>query len=135
MDLLSKLDFQLSNSIEFAICEMLFYRFTAGYFHTTIEQFILTFILSPFIIQIDIALTLCGYSSIFISLIYPFLIWIFEIVGGFTLIYYFGRNNAWEYRTDDALFCGTIRLYYYPLFVLLGLISHYKIVNKFIPLN
>ena len=135
MDLLSKLEFQFWCSYEFAMCEMLFYRFTAGYFQTSVEQFILTFILSPFIIQIDTALTLSGYNAIFISLIYPFLIWIFEIVGGFTLIYYFGRNNAWEYRTDDALFCGTIRLYYYPLFVLLGLISHYKIVNKFILLN
>lgn len=131
MDLTSKLVFQLTNSIGFAICEALFYRLTAGYFHTTIEQFVLTFILSPFIIQIDVILTLQGYNYIFIGLIYPFLIWIFEIVGGFTLIYYFGKNNAWKYTTNDALFYGTIRLYYYPLFVILGLISHYKVVNNF----
>lgn len=125
MNILYLIIVQIFNSILFAICEAIFYYMVEGFFYTTIEQFILSFALSPFILQVDRVMSSCGYSSITIILIYPILFWMAEIVGGFTLRYYFDKNNAWTYNTPDALFYGTIRLFYYPLFLLLGIICHY----------
>jgi len=116
---------QIFYSILFAICESIFYYIVDGYFYTTLEQFVLSFLLSPFVLQIDRIISLYNYNILLVALMYPFLFWIFEIVGGFTLIYYFGKNNAWSYNTSDALFCGIIRLYYYPLFYFLGLMFHF----------
>lgn len=119
-----KIFVQLFYSVMFALCESAFYYATAGYFHTTLEQFVLSFALSPFIIQIDRMMTAYGCNFWFRILLYPFLFWIFEIVGGFTLLYYFGKNNAWAYNTPDAVFFGTVRLFYYPLFLLMGILLH-----------
>ena|SRR5438552_3287179 len=131
MSLLIKIIVQLIYATLFAICESIFYYITKGYFRTTIEQFVLTFFLSPFIIQIDRTLSSHGYNILWIVFIYPILVWIFEIVGGFTLLYYFGNNNAWTYTTSDALFCGMIRLHYFLIFSLLGLMAHYTDVYFF----
>jgi hypothetical protein len=122
---------QIFYSILFAICESLFHYIIDGYLYTTLDQLILSFCLSPFIIQIDRMLSLHKCNPIITLLIRPILFWIFEIVGGFTLIYYFGKNNAWTYETPDALFFGMIRLYYYPLFLFLGLLFHYIDVTLF----
>lgn len=139
MNFLFMIAVQLFYSILFAICESLFYYITNGYLHTTIEQFILTFLLSPFIIQIDRMMSYYNYNLILMAFTYPLLIWIFEIVGGFTLLYYFGKNNAWTYKTPDSLFHGMIRLYYYPLFYLLGIMFHLIDVwlfrSQFIPID
>lgn len=125
MDILFMIMVQLFYSMLFALFESIYYYLTTGYFYTSTEQFILSFFLSPFIIQIDRILSTFGYNLIIVALIYPFLFWIFEIVGGFTLLYYFGKNNAWSYDTSDSFFEGTIRLYYYPLFYFLGIIFHF----------
>ena len=47
-------------------------------------------------------------------------IWLLEIVEGYFLIFLFGYNRAWKYYGKDALFNGTIKLSYVPLWILLG---------------
>jgi hypothetical protein len=120
--MINKLIVPLIYSILFAITESIFTKLKYGYFHTTVEQFFVSLVFSPFLIQIN---RTYNDNSLLYILLYPFLFWLFEIVTGFTLIYYFNKNNAWTYISDDALFCGMIRLYYYPHFLLLGIIFNY----------
>ena len=124
-NILLKLITPLFYSALFATIESVYYLIMNGFMYTTIDQTIISFCLSPFIIQIDRMLTAEGVSIMHLALLYPFIFWTAEIVGGFTLLYLFGHNRAWYYYSDDALLYGIIRIYYYPLFSLLGVSLHY----------
>ncbi len=51
----------------------------------------------------------------------PLNIWALELALGYSFVFLFGRNMAWIYDTDDALFHGNIRLFYAPVWIGLGL--------------
>ncbi|OQS00838.1 hypothetical protein ACHHYP_02233 [Achlya hypogyna] len=53
--------------------------------------------------------------------LFPFNIWLLEIIEGYALMLIFGRNIAWTYPTKDAYFHENIRLGFAPLWFLLGL--------------
>ena len=124
-NILLKLATPLFYSAVFAIIEAGYYLVMNGYIYTTVEQFVVSFCMAPFIIQIDRMMTVEGVSILYLAFIYPFIFWTAEIVGGFTLLYLFDRNRAWFYYSEDALLYGVIRIYYYPLFAILGVSLHY----------
>ncbi len=51
----------------------------------------------------------------------PLNIWALELALGYSFLWLFGRNMAWIYETEDALFHGNIRLFYAPVWIALGL--------------
>jgi len=108
-------------ALTFAIIELVFYRIKYGYYHTTLEQFILSFVFSPFMIQINRTYN----NNVLFVLLYPILFWLFEIVGGNTLLYFFDTNNAWTYESPYNAFNNMIRLDYYFYFMFLGIIFNY----------
>ena len=110
----------LAYSMVFALIELGYTGLIDGQPKTTIDQLCVSFMLSPFMIQIYRSLLTHGYDLYLILFINPLLFWMLEIVGHHTLIYYFGKNHAWHYTTPDALFDGAIRIGYYPLFLMLG---------------
>lgn len=55
-------------------------------------------------------------------LLFPFNIWLLEIIEGYILMFLFGKNVAWEYRGADAYCHGNIKLSYALPWVALGLI-------------
>lgn len=116
---------QFFYAILFGMIEACFVYFTNHMFRTTFEQFIISFCLSPFMIQIMRMMSMNSYSIIIIAPTLSLTVWITEIVGHFTLLFYFGNNKAWTYTTNDALFCGAIRIYYFiPFFIL----THFMIM-------
>mmetsp|Transcript_91295 Transcript_91295/g.182049 ORF Transcript_91295/g.182049 Transcript_91295/m.182049 type:complete len:243 (-) Transcript_91295:165-893(-) len=60
------------------------------------------------------------YVSIVRVLCFPVNIWCLEIIEGYLLMLFFGRNVAWEYRGPKAYFHGNITLEYYIPWCLLG---------------
>ena len=66
------------------------------------------------------------------ALLFPLNIWALEIVEGYALIYLYGYNPAWEYRGDDALFHGTIKLSYWRYWLPMGLVLEYLLWNSFV---
>ena len=61
-------------------------------------------------------------NSIARVLLFPFNIWILETITGYFIMFLFGRNVAWEYVGPDAFCHGNIRLFFYPFWVMLGVI-------------
>jgi hypothetical protein len=61
-------------------------------------------------------------SQLLRVVLFPFNIWLLEIVQGYFLQYLFGTNPAWEYRGWDALFHNNIKLQYYPIWFPLGIV-------------
>ena len=94
--------------------------------HTTWAQFFSNVLYLPIFLAIrEYVKTSCVASSfaqeqIILILLFPFNIWLLEIIEGYALIFIFGRNLAWHYDSSDALFHGNIRLKYFPAWHALG---------------
>jgi|SRR3989304_6878236 len=126
MNIITKICVQLSYSLLFATIEYLYTSYRSkGHGYTTFQQFCISFALVPFVFIWDKFMT-DRYNSIITILLYPIVLWIVEIVGGFTMIYYYEYNPAWTYNTTDSLFMGQIKLSNYFNFLFLGIIFHYS---------
>ncbi len=67
-------------------------------------------------------------------LLFPFNVWFCEVIGGYYLERIW-RTRAWHYSgTKYALFHGNIRLDYYPVWVLLGIIHEILQAYLYLPL-
>lgn len=85
---------------------------------TTREQLIITFIWSP---VIDILI----FESVCLSaLVFPFHVWVCEIIFGHYLWKYRSGKRVWYYDDKFALFNGYISLSYIVIWMLLGIIVH-----------
>jgi hypothetical protein len=105
-------------SVIFACLEMIHYKLNYGIFFTTKEQFIANFIFMPFMIE--------DYNILFPNryfkyLIFPFDVWLFEIIMGYSMIFILGKNPAWTYNTKYSYFRGQIALECYPRWFFLGI--------------
>ncbi|KAF9584954.1 hypothetical protein BGW38_004500 [Lunasporangiospora selenospora] len=85
--------------------------------HTTVEQYVMNVFYIPILIQ--------GYRALIPSVfwriaLFPINIWVLEIIQGYTQIFLFGYNAAWVYRGYDALFHGTIKLWYVHHWLMMG---------------
>lgn len=58
--------------------------------------------------------------SIVRVLFFPFNIWLHEIITGYSIMFVFGRNVAWEYVGVDDFCHGNCRWFFYPFWLLLG---------------
>ena len=58
-------------------------------------------------------------------ILFPFNIWWLEIIEGYTLMFLFGKNVAWEYRGSDAFCHGNIKLRYFLPWLVLGAIVEF----------
>lgn len=61
-------------------------------------------------------------NNILRVVLFPLNVWWLEIVEGYIIMFFFGRNVAWEYRGQDALFHGNIKMQYAILWTGLGLL-------------
>ncbi len=88
--------------------------------HTTWVQFYLN------IIFLNILTNVKKYKTknkrIFLT---PFHVWFIEIIEGNLLIFLFNKNIAWDYNTKDTLFNKSIRISYYPVWLLIGIALEY----------
>ncbi|KAF0701630.1 Aste57867_7945 [Aphanomyces stellatus] len=87
--------------------------------HTTWAQFWANVLYTPVLLHTYRAVV---PHPILRVLCFPLNIWLLEIVEGYTLIYLFGRNIAWTYKTTDAYCHGNIRLGFWKLWLALGLV-------------
>ena len=60
--------------------------------------------------------------------LFPFNIWLLEIVQGYAMIMIFGKNIAWFYGGWDAWFHGNIKLTYFVPWCFLGLVIEFAYV-------
>lgn len=65
-------------------------------------------------------------SKILQVILFPLNVWIAEIIIG-TYLLKFWQRRAWFYKGEDAYFDGLIKLYYFPLWMILGVI--YVLIN------
>ena len=104
----------------FAFLEMIHYKLSENKFFTTKEQFIGNLICIPFMIEDYHGLI----NNIYLRcLMFPFNIWFFEIVMGYSLIFLLGGNPAWNYNSRYSFFHGQISLECYPRWVFLGILQ------------
>ena len=107
----------------FSVIESCFTKLSDGKAHTTVHQWVMNALVLPWYLCgfLD-ATESAGYGLLAKALLFPFVIWLLEILQGYSLqILFNGVNPAWEYLSKDSLFHGNIRLMYFPLWVLLGL--------------
>lgn len=99
---------------------------TLIYSYTTIQQFILTLLWTPILLQ---------HKKIkkdwLRCLLFPINIYFCEICGG-NIMYYIFNVRAWHYTCKYAMFNGMIALEYYPLWIIIYFIEHYgyKFLNN-----
>lgn len=112
-------------AIAFAFIETFFRQFINFIFdydhypYTTIEQFALTFNWTPLLLLHK------KINNYFIrGILFPFNIYLCELIGGAILLYMF-NIRVWHYRDTMALFNGFITLSYYPLWLLIYIIEDY----------
>src|SRR6185312_13612046 len=109
-------------SIIFACLEMILYKWSNGIFFTTKEQFVANFIFMPFMIEDYHFL----FQNIYLRyLIFPFNVWLFEIIMGYSMIFLLGKNPAWNYKTKYSYFGGQISLECYPRWIFLGILQDF----------
>lgn len=78
--------------------------------HSSFAQFWANVIFLPMLLFAYRALV----SNVFLRLIwFPLNVWWLEMVEGYIIMFFFGRNVAWEYRGREAFFHGNITLQYY----------------------
>jgi hypothetical protein len=118
-------------SIVFAVLEALLYKIKKNVYFTTKEQFVMNMIFVPFIIEDFNRLFRNFYWRHFI---FPFNIWIFELMMGFTLILIFGNNPAWRYKGRYSYFRNQINLIHYPRWLFLGVLQEILYFGIFVPL-
>jgi len=116
-------------SVVFSCLECSFYKITTGRYYTTKEQFVANIIFMPFIVE--------DYNYIFGNsnykhLIYPFNIWIFELIMGYCFILIYGYNPAWHYKGKHAILRGQIDISCYPRWILLSLIQDFLYFSIFV---
>ena len=87
--------------------------------HTTWAQWWANILYTPILLFVYREHIESAYLRIFL---FPFNIWLLEIVEGYSLRFIFGRNVAWFYDTKDAFFHGNIRLAYALPWMCLGAI-------------
>ena len=102
--------------IGYASLENIYRQLTNGEL-TTLEQSIITFIWTPIIIKHFTIIKNKKYRI----LLFPFNIWLCEIIFGNLLLYY-NNTRAWYYDDILALFNGLITLSFTLHWILLGLI-------------
>lgn len=107
-------------SLVFAILESILYKIKKNVYFTTKEQFAMNMIFVPFIIE-DFNWLFRNFY--FRHLIFPFNIWIFELIMGFSLIIILGSNPAWKYKGRYSFFRNQINLIHYPRWIFLGIIQ------------
>lgn len=83
------------SAVAYGLMEATWYRFWEGQWFTTWEQFVANVLVLP--------LTVCAYRRVvFLSwlriVLFPFNLWVFEIVCGYMLQGLFGTNRAWSYK-------------------------------------
>ena len=109
-------------SMIFAFLEVSHYRITTGRVFTTKEQFIANLIFMPFMIENYNIIIPNIYLRFFL---FPFNIWIFEIIMGYYMILLLGHNPAWKYETKYSYLNGLIALECYPRWFFLGLLQEF----------
>jgi len=119
----------LLGSLVFAFLESCLYKLTDGKYYTTVTQFVANIIFIPFIVE--------DYNYIFGNyyykhFIFPFNIWVFELIMGFWLINLHGHNPAWNYKGPFACFYGQIDISCYPRWILLSIIQDFLYFNIFL---
>ncbi|ETV75300.1 hypothetical protein H257_10483 [Aphanomyces astaci] len=87
--------------------------------HTTWAQFWANVVYTPVLLYAYRAVV---PSAVLRVLLFPCNIWLLEILEGYTLMLLFGRNIAWTYTTSDAYCHGNIRLGFWKLWLVLGLV-------------
>ncbi|KAG0031396.1 hypothetical protein BGZ81_001304 [Podila clonocystis] len=100
--------------------------------HTTVHQYIMNVFYIPILIH--------GYHALITSvflriLFFPINIWILEIIEGYTIINLIGYNAAWVYRGYDAFFHGTIKLWYFHYWYLMGAALELVVLPIILPLT
>ncbi|KAF9159520.1 hypothetical protein DFQ26_006428 [Actinomortierella ambigua] len=100
--------------------------------HTTVHQFVMNIFYIPILVHGYHALIHNIYLRI---LLFPLNIWFLEIIEGYTIIYLLGYNAAWIYRGKDALFHGTIKLWYVHHWVMFGAVLELVIMPYLLPLT
>ncbi|OQR80955.1 hypothetical protein THRCLA_11905 [Thraustotheca clavata] len=85
--------------------------------HTTWAQFWANVLYTPFLLFNYREFIPNPYIRI---ILFPFNIWLLEIIEGYALILIFGKNIAWTYNTPDAYFHNNIRTGFAGLWLLLG---------------
>ncbi len=118
-------------SVVFAILESILYKLEKNIYFTTKEQFIMNMIFVPFLIE-DFNWIFRDFY--FRHLIFPFNIWIFEIIMGFSLIWLLGNNPAWKYKGQYSYFKNQINLLHYPRWIFLGMIQEILYYWIFVPI-
>ena len=109
----------ISGSTFFAISEMLLYKYKEGYYFTTWQQFGLNMIFVPFMIQ-DYYYYIEDWLLRY--LLFPFNVWLFEIIMANILYILIQENPCWYYKTKYSYFNGTIALDLYPRWLLFGIV-------------
>ncbi|KAJ3252956.1 hypothetical protein HK103_001055 [Boothiomyces macroporosus] len=89
--------------------------------HTTLHQFFSNILFLPYILEI---LTFMPKSIVPFAFLFPFVVWLIEIVEGFYLIFLFGKNPAWHYYGNDAYLWGTVKLSYFKYWFVGGLLVY-----------
>ncbi|KAI8816957.1 uncharacterized protein EV422DRAFT_571262 [Fimicolochytrium jonesii] len=85
--------------------------------HTTWHQFFANIIFTPLLLDIYFAVVPTWPLRV---LLFPFNVWLLEIVEGYVLMYLYGYNPAWTYRGTDAYFHNNIKLGYWYFWLGLG---------------
>ncbi|KAG0050511.1 hypothetical protein BGZ83_004708 [Gryganskiella cystojenkinii] len=100
--------------------------------HTTVHQYIMNVFYIPILLHGYHALV---SSTFFRILLFPLNIWVLEMIQGYTIIFLLGYNPAWVYRGKDALFHGTIKLWYVHYWYLMGAALELFIIPKILPMT
>lgn len=105
----------LAVATSFAVIESV-YRYPEM---TTVEQYILNLIYSPVLIHLYERVVTCNFMRI---LLFPFNIWIAEIVMGTFMVNVFGYR-IWHYEDALALCNGHITLSFFFYWILMGIFA------------
>jgi len=113
----------LAASVIFASIEWSWTFCAYGKPRTTFEQFYIILLYWPFLHE-PYLYYMKTFGSLLRFAFFPILVWVAEVIEGYTLMYFHnGLNPAWCYKCKDALFHGNIRLYFFPHWLALGLIT------------
>ena len=104
----------------YSILELIWTWIIDGVAFTSIQQFTMNLLTIPLF---TVMYRLCIPKKYLRIGLYPLNIWILEILQGYSLMHFYdGRNPAWNYTTSDAFFDGNIRLFYFPVWLFLGVV-------------
>jgi len=146
--------------VSFTVMESIFTKITTGKPHTTFAQFWAMVLIFPFVserFRVILQFGLYPLEWLMKVVLFPFNAWVMEIIQGYLLTWYYGKNVAWNYSDEnllcdissesgiaayctkcviwnawrtgkDSFFHGNIKLGYYPLWCAVGIIHEIAFV-------